>query len=62
MRQGARGKWLAIEYALPESDWKVVIKYTYDKSEEDKESSRQHETAMKNLKPLGHFKKVGEPG
>ena len=62
IRQGTRGTWLAMEYAIPESEWKVVIKYTYEKSEEDKENSAAHATAMANLKPLGHFKKVAEVG
>ena len=34
-RQGTRGTWLAMEYKLPESDWTIVIKYAYEKSEED---------------------------
>ena len=51
-----------MEYAIPESEWKVVIKYTYEKSDEDKENSAAHAKAMADLKPLGHFKIAGEPG
>ena len=62
IHQGSRTTWLTMEYAIPESEWKVVIKYTYEKSEEDKENSAAHAKAMADLKPLGHFKIAGEPG
>ena len=61
-RQGKKGSWVAVEYQLPESEWTVVIKYAYEKTDEEKAWSEAHATAMKNLKPLGHFKRTHEPG
>ena len=51
-----------MEYAIPESEWRVVIKYVYEKSEEDKKNSAAHAKAMADLKPLGHHKILGNKG
>ena len=56
MDHGNRGSWPVMEYAIPDSDWTVVIKYTYQHSDEDNKKCQGFEDAMKAHKPVGFAK------
>lgn len=53
MDKGNRGSWPVMEYKLPESDWTVVIKYTYQHSEADRTKTKAFCDAMDEYKPIG---------
>ena len=56
MDHGNRGSWPVVEYTLPESDWTVVIKYTYQHSDDDNSKTKRFCDAMDTHEPLGFAK------
>ena len=45
-----------MEYMLPESDWVVIIQYSYCHDPHCKRMTKEHEDAMDNLDPIGFAK------
>ena len=60
MDHGNRGSWPVVEYALPESNWTIVIKYTYQHSDDDDRKTKGFCDAMEAHNPVG-FAKDNEP-
>ena len=56
MDHGNRGSWPVMEYALPDSDWTVVIKYTYQHSDDDNRKTQVFCDAMEACKAVGFAK------